>query len=574
MYSLILKNNKILLIFLMISFFNIISINAQINSNLRLTMSTNSLTYRVGDTLNLNYDVKNLGDEIKARLEVKVKFPDNNKCDLTGNNECDLTPSIVLSWNNDYCCGDPKIRIGNLCEEGRYFMNYKTDTYCCKKPAKVPAPLPKCHYTDEISIPPNNPPNPTAWTSTLFTYTFRQEHNLPDGEYSITTRLKNENGEDIVTPSVVGFGKRGIGRIDKLPPVSTSSILGNSAINDILTGKRQSIDIKDIFPYPDSTTSGNTTSTAFLVYGVLRVTDPTVELEGLFFRHGIETYLSKWQRKYGIQESGVIDSQTLNKAISLLSQREREYKINADDFRKYIRDNSIRYVIKNDHSEDVFANYFLTEEGEWYIKYVPIDHFLSINNRPSDSSVGIDVGIPFQQRLDDFVGKTPAFIWRDIDLNYKKTIIHELGHNVDIFLLKGTNNKHDERWSPVNVGNPSNPIIITTSIDDPSVNFYEISWINTDNTKTITSAKETLKKKYKFMKDSVFKGQEYNTNFGLERLNTFRSDVLGRPQAYEEAINQGFVSTYAATYPEEDFAETYVWYILNGLEFRRIIEGS
>ncbi|MEK6984483.1 MAG: right-handed parallel beta-helix repeat-containing protein [Nanoarchaeota archaeon] len=186
----------ILLIILILFVLNITPINAQINTNLQLKMSTISETYRVGNILNLDYQVINTGaDNINARLEVKVRFPNND--------EHDLMPSIVWSWNNDFCCGEPQIRIGNTCEQGRYVMRYKTDYYCCKKPAKVPAPLPNCPYTDDVTIPPNA----DGWRGTLFTYKFRNDDNLQDGEYSITTRLKNQNGQDIVTPSVVRFGK-------------------------------------------------------------------------------------------------------------------------------------------------------------------------------------------------------------------------------------------------------------------------------------------------------------------------------------------------------------------------------
>jgi len=182
--------------------FNTISINAQINPNLQLTTSTNSESYRIGDTLSLNYNVKNFGtNNVNAKLEVKVRFP------APDNTEHDLMPSLVRIWNNDSCCGDPKLRIGNDCEEGRYLMQYKNDYYCCKKPAKVQSPLPNCPITNNVVIPPNYPPNPTEWAGGLFKYPFRSDDGLPNGEYEITAQLKGQNNQDIVEPSVVRINK-------------------------------------------------------------------------------------------------------------------------------------------------------------------------------------------------------------------------------------------------------------------------------------------------------------------------------------------------------------------------------
>ena len=178
-------------------------------AQLELSTSTNKLgeatpTYgfNVGDTLSLNYNIKNLGrEDVGAKLEVYVKFPDNN--------EHELTPSIVLALNNDSCCGDPKIRIGNSCEGGRYSMRFKNDYYCCKKPAKVQSPLPNCPITNNVVIPPNYPPNPTEWAGGLFKYTFRSDDGLPSGEYQIKTKLVEPNNENVIIKEhVASFNKK------------------------------------------------------------------------------------------------------------------------------------------------------------------------------------------------------------------------------------------------------------------------------------------------------------------------------------------------------------------------------
>lgn len=108
-----------------------------------------------------------------------------------------------------------------------------------------------------------------------------------------------------------------------------------------------------------------------------------------------------------------------------------------------------------------------------------------------------------------------------------KTMFHEYGHNVDYSILLPTEKK---KLSPF--GNVySGPIYES----DPSIGFYNISWIN-------------------------------STHFKYDNSTLTMKEVLDvltqNPEKY------GFVSEYAANHPVEDFAETFAAYITNGKMFR------
>ena len=94
--------------------------------------------------------------------------------------------------------------------------------------------------------------------------------------------------------------------------------------------------------------------------------------------------------------------------------------------------------------------------------------------------------------------------------------IHEMGHVVDTGMIKGSDSSGD---SPYMDGN------IPVQSDDKSVSFYNISWQTT----------------------------------------TLRNDVSSR---------NDFVSGYAMMDPFEDFAESYVYYILHGTTFRSMLPSS
>jgi len=97
---------------------------------------------------------------------------------------------------------------------------------------------------------------------------------------------------------------------------------------------------------------------------------------------------------------------------------------------------------------------------------------------------------------------------------YLDVLIHELGHSVDLLFLKPGD--HNEKSLYLDYGK-------TVYISDKSVNFYNISWIDSENKKSDT-------------------------------------------------INKDFVSKYAMTDPFEDFAETFVFYVRYGEIFRYLIE--
>jgi len=108
-------------------------------------------------------------------------------------------------------------------------------------------------------------------------------------------------------------------------------------------------------------------------------------------------------------------------------------------------------------------------------------------------------------------GSTMILRVNDIDsIEFKSVLIHEIGHLVDLGMLRGN------QWSSVsNFEDGSYPIWE----DDPSVEFYNLSW---DNNET---KKSTIKE-------------------------------------------NDFISGYATTNPFEDFAESYLAYVLHSEDFR------
>lgn len=93
-------------------------------------------------------------------------------------------------------------------------------------------------------------------------------------------------------------------------------------------------------------------------------------------------------------------------------------------------------------------------------------------------------------------------------------LTHEIGHLVDGNLLFGTDTKDVSGFYDFE---------IPVTIDDPSLNFYRISW----------TSEKTRK---------------------------------------QDTTYLDFVSQYATSDPFEDFAETYAYYRLHGLEFRKLME--
>ena len=102
------------------------------------------------------------------------------------------------------------------------------------------------------------------------------------------------------------------------------------------------------------------------------------------------------------------------------------------------------------------------------------------------------------------------------DEEFFGVMIHEIGHNVDLGYLSETNNKKISEFK-----DGKKPVYET----DPSLGFYRISWQD-----------DTTRKK--------------------------------------TAGNEDFVSGYAMTDPFEDFAESYVYYILHNKEFKSKTQTS
>lgn len=104
----------------------------------------------------------------------------------------------------------------------------------------------------------------------------------------------------------------------------------------------------------------------------------------------------------------------------------------------------------------------------------------------------------------------------ETDTEISSVLTHEMGHLVDARYLTGT---PDSPWSGFN--DFDQPV----SEDDPSSEFYRISWVS-------------------------------------ETSKVFDSDTFD------------FVSLYAATDPFEDFAETYAYFRWHGPEFRQLIQTN
>ena len=110
------------------------------------------------------------------------------------------------------------------------------------------------------------------------------------------------------------------------------------------------------------------------------------------------------------------------------------------------------------------------------------------------------------------LGRGDLIILRAVNIGNKEffgVLIHEIGHSVDMGLLKN------------NTGGKSEFKDFGKAIyeNDPSLDFYRISWLNDKNRK-------------------------------------------------KNASNEDFVSGYAMTDPFEDFAESYVYYVLHNKSFK------
>lgn len=100
------------------------------------------------------------------------------------------------------------------------------------------------------------------------------------------------------------------------------------------------------------------------------------------------------------------------------------------------------------------------------------------------------------------------------DAELVSVLVHEIGHLVDGSFLFGNDIENSSGFYDFEV-----PV----AVDDPSLNFYRISWTS-------------------------------------EKMRKEQSTMLD------------FVSEYALTDPFEDFAETYTYYRLHGPEFRKLME--
>ena len=101
------------------------------------------------------------------------------------------------------------------------------------------------------------------------------------------------------------------------------------------------------------------------------------------------------------------------------------------------------------------------------------------------------------------------------NIELQAVFVHELGHVVDLGALKSKGWQKSRFWTPGT----------KVFVGDPSIRFYELSWVNSKQRKT----------------------------------NVRRTD---------------FVSGYAMTSPFEDFAESYLFYRLHGEKFRQIATES
>jgi hypothetical protein len=117
------------------------------------------------------------------------------------------------------------------------------------------------------------------------------------------------------------------------------------------------------------------------------------------------------------------------------------------------------------------------------------------------------------------LGGNEMVVLRAVDISSQEmmsVLIHEMGHNVDYAFLKPEKREHRSEFK-----DGKHPIYET----DPSLNFFRISWQD----------ENTLKK---------------------------------------TAVNMDFVSGYAMTNPFEDFAETYIYYVLHNKDFKVMASSS
>jgi len=188
---------------------------------------------------------------------------------------------------------------------------------------------------------------------------------------------------------------------------------------------------------------------------------------------------------------------------------------------KLVDENLISHAAATEQSFDMnFLSRNLNDNQEDTSQLLKAYLISTLDQLPKNHSSSLKkIVLDFDSKASRGLGGKSKIILRSTNVNPNELVgvfVHELGHSVDLGWLSAEKNTEKsifkDNKTPIYVG-------------DPSLDFYTISWKN-----------ETTRKK--------------------------------------RANNLDFVSGYAMSDPFEDFAETYVYYVLHNSEFRSKTSSS
>ena len=161
------------------------------------------------------------------------------------------------------------------------------------------------------------------------------------------------------------------------------------------------------------------------------------------------------------------------------------------------------------------------EEGKRFLNSIKQNQIETmLENMPEAHAQSVkNIILDYNPEAHRGLGGNSIIILRAVDMGTEEMIgvlIHELGHNVDYAYLSAENSQRASAFL-----DGKTPVYES----DPSLDFYRISWLSTEKRKSAAS-------------------------------------------------NMDFVSGYAMTDPFEDFAETYVYYVLHNKDFKKLATTS
>jgi hypothetical protein len=194
----------------------------------------------------------------------------------------------------------------------------------------------------------------------------------------------------------------------------------------------------------------------------------------------------------------------------------------------------LNFQNRNMDEEKRFLDAIRQNQIETALKKLPAEHAASVK----------DIILDYSEKAHRGLGGNYMIIIRAVEMGTEEfvgVLIHETGHNVDYAFLKETEKKERSEFKDGS---------LSLYESDPSLDFYRISWENEDQRKheannmdfvsgyamtdpfedfaetytfyvlhnkdfkVLASSSDALLAKYKFMKDKVFNGVEFDTGDG------------------------------------------------------------